>query len=238
MEERTENQERGEGAWWYRPEIAILTLLVVGIYAVRLTALPVCGEESRRATVAMEMMDTGDWIVPRQQGQWYFSRPPLQNWIIAGFGLARGEVDVAAIRLPSALAILVTALLIYGYGRTFLSRFGAFAAGAVFITAGQVLQIGNLGETEAIFTLLVSASLLVWHWGYVRSWPPAWFWIAGGTLAALGALAKGLQAPAYFFGTVGVFLVVRRDWRRPIAWQPLAGVAVLIRPDETPRVGP
>jgi len=217
-----------ERPWWYRPEVVLIILFVLGIHFSRLTALPVCGEESRRALVAVEMKGSGDWVVPRQQGQWYFSRPPLQNWIIGLVGLARGDIDKVAIRLPSAMAILLTSLLIYGYGRTFLAPFGAMSAALVFATSGQVLQLGNMGETESLFTLLVSASLLVWHWGYVACWPRSWTWIAGSALAAAAALAKGLQGPVYFFATVGVFLLLRRDWRSLFAWQPLSGIAVFV----------
>ncbi len=225
MQPAGSSRSRAERPWWYHPEITVIALLAWGIYFSRLTALPVCGEEPRRALVAVEMKASGDWIVPRQQGQRYFSRPPLQNWLIGLAGWVRGDVDRGAIRLPSALAILLTALLVYGYGRTFLSRFGAMSAAVVFLTLGQVLQIGNLGETEALFTLLVSGSLLLWHWGYVAGWPRVCTWIAGGTLAGAAALTKGLQGPLYFFAAVGVFLVLRRDWRAIFAWQPLVGAA-------------
>ena len=228
MERGESSDVRPERPWWYRPEVAVIILVVFGVYFSRLTALPVCGEESRWASVAVEMRESGDWVVPRQQGQWFPDRPPLQNWMIGLVGFARGDVDKVAIRLPSAMAILLTSLLIYGYGRTFLSRFGAMSAALVFATCGQVLQLGNMGETESLFTLLVSASLLVWHWGYVASRPRSWTWIAGCSLAAAAALTKGLQGPIYFFATVGVFLLLRRDWRSLFAWQPLYGIAVFV----------
>jgi 4-amino-4-deoxy-L-arabinose transferase-like glycosyltransferase len=69
--------------WWLEIELALLVVLVVGAYFTRMTALSVRGEESRRGLIAREMLDTGDWIVPRCQGIPLFSRPPLQNWLIA-----------------------------------------------------------------------------------------------------------------------------------------------------------
>ena len=38
--------------------------LVVCVHFSRLAGPPLHGEETRRATVAMEMIRTGDWIVP------------------------------------------------------------------------------------------------------------------------------------------------------------------------------
>src|SRR5207248_6315715 len=116
--------------WWRRLEwqALLLTGIVAAIYFVRLGDMSVRGEESRWATVAMEMMRTGDWVVPRQQGEAYCSRPPLGNWLIAGTSLIRGQCDAVAVRLPSVTAVLALTVLVYAFGRTFMSRLGAFAA--------------------------------------------------------------------------------------------------------------
>src|SRR5437762_5572909 len=99
--------------WWLEPELALLVVFVLGAYFTRMTALSVRGEESRRGLIAREMMNTGDWIVPRCQGIPLFSRPPLQNWLIALTATVRGDVDLVALRFPSDCAILLTVILIY-----------------------------------------------------------------------------------------------------------------------------
>jgi hypothetical protein len=190
----------------------LLTGIVGAIYFARLPEMSVRGEESRWATVATEMIRTGDWVVPRQQGIPFLSRPPLGSWLIASATLMRGHCDVWAVRLPAVFATLLTSLLAYGYSRAFLSRFGAFTGALAYATMGQVLQLGRVGETEAVFTFFVSASLLIWHWGIVKQWPDIWVWIAGYGLAALGALAKGPQAPIYFVAATGMFLIWQRVW--------------------------
>src|SRR5262249_42770773 len=143
----------------------LLIGIVAAIYFVRLQEMSVRGEESRWATVAMEMLRTGDWVVPRQQGAPFLSRPPLGSWLIAVTTFLRGQCEVWAVRLPAVLATLITSLLVYGYSRAFLSRFGALTGALAYATMGQVLQLGRVGETEAVFTFFVSASLLAWHWG-------------------------------------------------------------------------
>jgi 4-amino-4-deoxy-L-arabinose transferase-like glycosyltransferase len=212
----------------FEAEVLLLVLLVAGVYLVRLTDLPLRGEESRRAQVAREMLQTGDWIVPRQQGEPFLSRPPLGNWLIALTALTRGDCDLLAVRLPSVLAVLLTTLLVYGYARTLLSRLGALAAAVAFATMAQVMELGRLAETEAVFTFLVSASLLVWHWGFSRSWPAAWTWTASYTLAALATLAKGPQAPTYFVASVGSFLLLQGRWRFLFSRGHLLGVGAFV----------
>ncbi|REK13017.1 MAG: hypothetical protein DWQ37_10355 [Planctomycetota bacterium] len=205
--------------------VAALVALVFAAYFLRLTALPVCGEESRWAGAAREMIATGDWVTPRQQGTLFPERPPLGSWAMALVGLVRGRVDLVAIRLPTVLATLAMTLGIFAYARCWLSRTGSLAAAVAYATFGQVLQIGRLGESEALFTLFVGGALLAWHAGYMRRRNPVLVWCVGYALAALGALVKGPQAPVYFAAACTAFLVVKRDWRWLLGWGHAAGLA-------------
>jgi 4-amino-4-deoxy-L-arabinose transferase-like glycosyltransferase len=126
--------------WYAEREAIILLLLAVALYLPRLTTLTIRGEESRRAVIAREMWQSGDWIVPRTQGVVRVSRPPLQNWLIAGVALLRGEVDAWAIRLPGLLCTVATVLLVYWAARRQLGRTGAFVAGAAYASLLQVLE--------------------------------------------------------------------------------------------------
>src|SRR5487761_134999 len=213
---------------WVEPQALLLALVVGAIFFTRLGDLTLRGEETRRARVALEMLESGDWIVPREQGRLFPDRPPLGNWLIALSMLATGSTGAVAIRLPTALATLATSLLVYGYTRGFLGRNAALAAGLAYATSGQILQLGMLAETEATLTLLVGASLLSWHMGYLRGWPSALTWILGYGFAGLAALAKGPQGPIYFVGAVVLYLVGRRDWRFLFSGRHLVGAAVFV----------
>lgn len=217
-----------DGRWWREWDLLLLAALVLGLYVPRLTELPLRGEESRWARVAVEMLEGGDWVVPRQQGAPFLSRPPLGSWLIAAASTALGGCSPRAVRLPTVLATLATTLLIYGYARQFLSRVGALASGLAYVSSGTVLGLGRLAETDATFTMFVAGSLMVWHWGRMREWLAPWPWVAGYSLAALGALTKGPQAPAYFVGTVGAYLLVRRDFRALLSGSHLAGLATFL----------
>jgi 4-amino-4-deoxy-L-arabinose transferase-like glycosyltransferase len=215
-----------ETTWSNFAAPALILLFVTALYAVRLTDQPVVGEESRWASGAQEMLATGDWIVPRQQGQPFPERPPMTMWLMAIAGRFRGAVDLVAIRLPSVIAIVLTSLLIYAYARTLISPIAAFIGAFVYASMGQVLQIGRMGESEAVFTLFVSASLMLWHLGYFRNWSPLLNWSVGFTFTALAALVKGPQAPVYFVAITAVYLASRRDWRYLFSWQFIVGGAI------------
>lgn len=214
----------GAPAWLREPEFWLLLALVGLVFFGRFTVLPVCGEESRWANGASEMLATGDWIVPRQQGEVFPERPPLGSWTMAITALARGRMDAVAVRLPSVLAVLAMTALIYAYARRFLSPLGALGSAAAYASFGQVLQLGQLGESEALFTCLLGGALLVWHWGYSAHWPAAVTWCATYFLAGLAALDKGPQAPVYAAAVTVMFLLLGRDWKYLFSWAHLAGL--------------
>lgn len=211
--------------WWRERELWLLIGLAVMTYCLRLSSMPLFGEEPRRALIAREMVETGDWLVPCTQRVFLPSRPPLQNWLIAIAGFAFGTIDIWATRLPSILSVIATAVMLYGYLRQQNSRFGSFAGGIAFATMQLVMEFARSGETEAVFTVFVAGSLILWHWGWIKRWPVWKMWTVGYTFAALGMLTKGIQAPVYFCGATFLFLVFIGRWRELFSWGHLIGIA-------------
>jgi 4-amino-4-deoxy-L-arabinose transferase-like glycosyltransferase len=87
-------------------------------------------EEGRRAVPAREMVESGDWILPRVFGEPYLNKPPLYFWSVAAASSVTGGVNEAATRLPSVLATIATALASYLYGRRAWGARAGLAAGA------------------------------------------------------------------------------------------------------------
>ncbi len=208
---------------WREREFYVVLLLAAALYVPRLTTLSIRGEESRRAIIAREMVERGDWVVPRQQGVVRLSRPPLQNWLIAGFTLAFGEINLTAVRLPGLISTILTVGLIYWYSRRRLERTAALVAAVAYASLLQVLEQGRTGETEPIFTFLVAASLLLWHGCWMESHQRT-AWILGGLFGGLAMLTKGLQAPLYFFGSIWAYLVWTRQWQALFSPAHLLGI--------------
>jgi 4-amino-4-deoxy-L-arabinose transferase-like glycosyltransferase len=128
------------------------------------------------------MLETGDWLVPRTQHVYLPSRPPLQNWWIAFDGFLFGSFGIWAVRLPSILSTLIIAVIIYGYLRQQFSSLGSTAGAASFLTMQLVMEFGRSAETEAVFTVFVAASLLLWHWGWIKKWPAWQIWSVDGII--------------------------------------------------------
>ncbi|MEI8372488.1 MAG: glycosyltransferase family 39 protein [Planctomycetota bacterium] len=205
-----------------------LGIVVAVIYGARISTVPIRGEESRWARVAQEMIDSGDWITPRQQGKVFPNRPPLNSWCIAATSLVVGDTSPFAVRLPTLLATVLTALLVALYTRNFLGSGASLTAGLIYATFPQILQLGRFAESDALLTLFITGSLFVWHYGFLRGWSPWLLWSAGYSLAALAALTKGPQGPVYFVGVTCLYLGLRSDWRRLFSWGHVVGLALML----------
>ena len=139
-------------------------------------------------------------------------------------GLAR-DIDAVAVRLPSVLASWTDPPWLFVYGRVFLSRVGAFETAVSFPTMGECSSTVGSGRRRAL-TFFVSASLLLWHIGFARRWPPMLTWGIAYLCVALAALTKGPQGLVYFLSSVGLFLLITRQWRRALTWGHAFGIGV------------
>jgi 4-amino-4-deoxy-L-arabinose transferase-like glycosyltransferase len=187
-------------------------------------------EEGRRATPAREMLESGRYVCPTLYGDPYFNKPPMYPWLVAGAGAALGEVTPLAVRLPSALAALGTALLALCFARRQLDR-RTRALAALFVLASvSMLDKGTLGEIDPTLTLLVAGALKVWWDGYDPDRHAIRSWIGTGVLLGLAGLLKGPAGPVLFYLGVGLFLMWQRRLGRLLTRGHLLGLGLTIGP--------
>ncbi|WP_247842539.1 glycosyltransferase family 39 protein [Pseudomonas sp. MWU12-3103b] len=116
--------------------------------------------EARVAGIAMEMHLDDDWVTPRLFGEPFLEKPPLSLWLDAGAIRVFG-VSPWAVRLASAVAGLLSVMLLYGM----LRRFGrpkavAWTAGILLATmASYWSNVRGVGE-DALLALGVTTALL------------------------------------------------------------------------------
>ncbi|GMV97670.1 MAG: hypothetical protein AMXMBFR83_20260 [Phycisphaerae bacterium] len=157
---------------------------------------PLSDHEAIVAQAARRIVETGDWLIPRFNNVPFIRKPPLQVWLAA---LASRIVDPPALkppvselaaRVPSALAGLLTVLVVYGLARfMFGARTGA-VAGAIFASSAGYLVFSHNAQTEMLVTLFMTAALAC-YWMALRA--PRWRsrLLAGlAVCMALGMLAK------------------------------------------------
>ena len=187
-------------------------------------------EEGRRATPAREMLASGRYVCPTLYGDPYLNKPPLYPWLVAATGAVLGEVTPLAVRLPSALAALGTALVALGFARRQLDRRTRAAAAVFVLVSVAVLDKGTLGEIDPTLTLLVAAALKVWWDGYGPDRQSLRSWLGVGVLLGLAGLLKGPAGPGLFYLGVGPFLMWQRQLGRLVTSGHLVALVLTIGP--------
>jgi len=113
-------------------------------------------DESRFARTSVEMLRSGDPVVPRFGGQPRLVKPPLLHWVQSSLFSLVGPREWAA-RLHAAVATLGSLLLLGWIARRRYGREGAAWTAVVFITMPLALIPGRVGTLDALLAVHVLA---------------------------------------------------------------------------------
>ncbi|MCB9877976.1 MAG: glycosyltransferase family 39 protein [Planctomycetes bacterium] len=165
------------------------------------------GTEGRRVQIALEMLRSGDWMVPTLGGEPTWAKPPLHYWLLALCAKAFGD-GYLALRLPSVLGAWGGAWVI---GELLRRPFGASAGwvGAFGVLCSPlVVFTWPTAEIDPLFGSLSAVSLCLLATGVARE--RVALVTASGVVAGLALLQKG---PPFFLFSVGAYLVWWRHRR-------------------------
>ncbi len=192
-----------------------------------LNYLELFGEEPRRAVVAVEMVITGEWVVPRIHGWTYYNKPPLFNWVVAGLFIAFDSFDEWIVRVPSLLSLFLIAIINFFIVRKFLSKEIAIFSSLFFVTAGEIFFYGTIrsGEIDLFYSLLVYLQIVLMFLFHFRK-QYLWMFILSYFFAALGALTKGLPSLSFQALTLLALAIYYKHIRLLISWKHFVGIAV------------
>ncbi len=189
-------------------------LFIVLIAVCILTVFPFLGEslfqskgEPREAVVAYSMIDTGNWILPVNNGGDIAYKPPFFHWCIAAVSQISGQVTEYTSRMPSAIAMIIMTLCIYlFYARRKGNRLGLLTA-LITMTAFEVHRGGWTCRVDMVLTLFIVAALLQFYQWYeqhekgIPLWAVIWMGCATLTKGPVGIILPCL--------VTGVFLLIK-----------------------------
>ncbi|GJE55897.1 ArnT family glycosyltransferase [Methylobacterium thuringiense] len=204
---------------------------------------PMDRDEPRFAQASKQMLETGDLVDIRFQGEARHKKPVGIYWaqaatVAAGeaLGVEKARTTIALYRLPSLIGALAASLLAYWAALAVLPRRGAVLAAALFTACLMLSAEARLAKTDALLTACAVAAMgaLARAWlGRVRlereRAPPSRgtalvFWLA----VALGILVKGPMVPL-FAGLAALVLAIReRSWRWLLALRPVPGLVLTL----------
>ena len=191
----------------------VIIAVWAAIYLPALGSFEIKGEEGRRILPAMAMLEQRDFLVPRVGSDAYFSKPPLVNWLIAASFKTFGVRNEWTARIPSAVSVLVVALLFVTIGSASLGRGGAMAAALIWLTSIGLIEKGRLIEIEAVYVSLCAIAIICWLTWWQQKRSPWLTWIVPWIFLGLGWLAKGPLHLVFFYAVVLAVLWRSKQWK-------------------------
>lgn len=184
------------------------------------------GDEARYALLARNMVQTGDWLVPRIGSEVHLEKTPLFIWSIAALSLAQRDVTELTAVLPSAVSGILGVGMTVLLGRSMFGPRVGVLAGLVLATTWGYFWHARLALADMMVTAFVVAGAAAF-WAAVgrpgqRRLPMALFWVGLGlALSAKGPVGLMPLLPC------GAFLVADHGWSGLRKLRPLTGVAVV-----------
>src|SRR5213592_5014814 len=197
-----------------RIQALVIVLLVWSVvYLPALGSVAVKGEEGGRILPAIEMLKTGDYVVPQVGSEPYLRKPPLINWLVAASFKFFGARNEWTARLPSALSVLAVAIAFVTVARASLGARGSIIAALIWMTNIGIIEKGRLIEIEALYVSLCGLAIIFCLSFFLQKKSPWLIWLPASVFLGLGLLAKGPTHLVFFYGIVVTVLAYSKDWR-------------------------
>lgn len=184
---------------------AAIFMLTLACHLPLLGSAPLAGTEGHRVIPALEMVRTGDWLLPRLFGQLYLIKPPLHDWLIAiAQILSGGHGNELVWRLPSAIDGALLNVFLYLFGARWFGRLGGIVSGlcglGLLCLWGQA-RTADVDHTNTLACTVAALCLIELYFGRPSR---RWTWIIGAGVA-LGAtlMSKGPAGLPLLIGVWG-----------------------------------
>lgn len=189
--------------------IWLLLPVILGLYLIGNDSVSLWDrDEPRYAQTSRQMLQSGDWVVPKLLDEPRLKKPIFIYWCQAAAMKVFGENTFAA-RFPSSIFVTATVALLAFALRRSTGRRRALWTAFIFATSGLTIAAAKMCITDGVLILFITAMQLCL--GAIllgnSSWPII---IALGFAIGFGLLTKGPVAPAVMLVTYIVYVLLTR----------------------------
>jgi 4-amino-4-deoxy-L-arabinose transferase-like glycosyltransferase len=198
-----------------RDALAVLILvgLCLALFFFRLGGMALLNQdEGMHAATSREMVQTGDWLTPRFNGENFYDKPALFNWFVAVCLVVLGYTEFAA-RLPAAVLGLGTVLVTFALGRRMFGGAVGLLAGAILATSLEFIVLSRVVVHDISLAFAQALTLAAFYCALTTEGPSRRRWLLLFYAAAgLAVLAKGPVGVVLPGLIIGLYLAVTRRW--------------------------
>lgn len=185
-------------------------------------------DEGLHASIAQEMVERGDWLMPKFLGQPFHDKPILFFWAQAA-SLRLFGTGEAAVRLPGLVFGLLGAITTGLLAWRLVDRKTGWIAGILYATTILPTAMAQAASHDvALIPWINLAILLLWESGRVVGRRAAMCLLGAGVFLGLSILTKGLFGVAVVGLAYGSYLVFAHRMRPAVLLHGVAVVAVAL----------
>jgi 4-amino-4-deoxy-L-arabinose transferase-like glycosyltransferase len=187
--------------------------------------------DSVQATIARNMLTSGDWVTARLDGVSYLEKAPLVYWAIAGSYAIFGVHDWAA-RIPISLSAVGLALLVAAFADWAFGRRASLYAGLCIGTCVGLFLFTRILIPDVMLTFTIALAM----WALLRALddeerhPRLWAAVLAASLGA-GLLLKSLVSVVFPVGAGLLYLLFTRQLFSVRTWKrlhPFSGALIAL----------
>ena len=183
--------------------------------------------DASHADAGREILTRGDWVTLHENGIRYLEKAPLPYW---GMAVAFKLFGVAtwAARLSLHLSVLALALLLYQFGRRFLTANAGFWAGVVLLASIGPYLFTRMLIPDVTVGLWIGVALYFFLEGWQSQKPTLASCWALAAVIGLNVLTKGLIGIIFPCAIIFVFLLLAGDLRHLLKMRLISSIAVFL----------
>lgn len=144
--------------------VILISLVIIGIYMFMNTCTTLWDrDEPNYAQVVLEMVATGNYVVPTINSEMWLAKPPLLYWMMSIPVRIFGPTEFAC-RFFSAVGVGITCLLTFFIGKKLVGTKAGLWTIPILASSMLILVVGTSGITDALllpFIVSVMAILMI-----------------------------------------------------------------------------
>lgn len=175
-----------------------LAVILFFIFIVNIGSYPLMDiDETRYASMARDMFNTGDFTTLKLNGEFFFEKPPLYFWLECLSFAFFGKVNEFTVRFPVALTGFLSPIVLYFFAKKCVSRKFAFISALILATCAEFVILAKFSILDTILAFFVQLSVVSGFLTFfVSEKSKKYCWWAFYAFSGCAVMAKGIPGAA------------------------------------------